>query len=1343
MAKGPRLSGQVAPLTEEEIAAAQEAEIAKIKAGLLDQANTAGTLGLEGQDTGPQDGPPIALPSETIAENLRDIQVTPQESQLAAQAQPEPSPEVQEQPQLQPMAQEVSQANQEKFALTPEQQLERENIRVPSVMEAAGVARDLSNLHEQVGDKNYSRFRQMVSINEEGNVDTTRKLGNEYVAPIPFDVPTLLTFDSSLEVSDPSFQEKLSEINKEAFEVEDINDRPLRVSTKGSPLKLNRANILLSDKVLGIGIKNPLFDPSKIELNEKGRVSNRSETNQQPFKIDARYIPTIAAVVEDMLVSTQRDTDAASANDMDQPPITMADMDSVDPTAAEVYREEAGKASLGRSLFQALRREKGYFAGEPTDTYMEDFKNTTPETFEAIADTMLDLYASIAPHMVTVTEGGYNLNTGESGARSYALSPEGYLQLQESRVRVPDFKAQFLTLKPYKGTIPFEGVLLKTETGAIPNPESKALAEAKVNTSNVTNVIDSRRGSIALMLGVHAYATAVKQPEGNLESANFTLNMMDMGSNRMNKITSIARAQDIKMQVAQSKIDSILSKSKLTIGDSIKLSQLEGEVQFRKNLKEKYKLGAPLEGGTNELQALYYQHANKNLETLSFIARNGDKPFYHTYVTQKGSTRLTTAQYLSFQNSHLMRNVIGSGAKVEIKPMRGGEIEDNFLWSASTIFFDGGGKVKETAVKNALFHIKNKTPRYQSVVKMGGRLKGYLNMFDKDSAVASLGQVTSTPQGIKGLEGLTGTLPQAMLDDKELMGFLTAIGESKDSHKHAIQYLDYLMAMSEYDQAMRDGTSFHTSVNGVEIDGISNGLSSFFVMLGQYDKLPRIGVTRAEGSEEVLGMWKDLPNALTIPEAYAGNIRKTLSETLRLNMGNEVSSLAMFDKSIMQQFGYTEADIPKLREILEVALKESNTSTFLKSPILTFPYGQETKNLIGSIYETIVGDPELYAEILGFFGEGGLPKGAKFLDTIRMQALRTTLGNDVMAFSRLSKEAVDLAGIYNQFLSIQNPAGGESMFVGKETRKTGRSTNFKATARVDRESGTQEVLAEDFKRRRAKAASNNNQEAVAKLDMLIQQTEKPRPMRVDEKESFLSPLASRRGITGGVAHGSVLPNIAQGIDGAAIVKTFSGPAWKALNKTANGDAWVLPVYDAVITDLRSMGKLTSVINNQWFNMTSESTILDEMVEGLNKKVKQGKQEFSKLAQKGGMINEQEHGALADHIINVLKYAKLDKGKKKIAEGIMENLYANYAEQGAQINSLRNYRTLYEAQLFLETEAFNRTAFELSGLAKKSKEGRAEVRKKVNADKEAYGHEVLQYSMDNIGIPKEAKTLLDS
>ena len=1328
MAKGPRLSGQVAPLTEEEKAAAQEAEIAKIKAGLLDQANTAGTLGLEGQDTGPQEGPPIALPSETIAEDLRNVQVTPQESQLATQVETEATPEATPQPQQTPIAQAVSQANQEKFGLTTEQQIERENIRAPSVMEAAGVARDLSNLHAQVGDGNYSRFRNMANV-------------AEFTHPVTMSVTDAIQFDPVLEVSDPGFQEGLEVLDKEAFEVEDKGQRPLRVNTQGAPLRLNRSNILLSNKVLGIGMKNPNFDPTAIKLNDKGKVANYEEANQQPFLLDRRYIPTVAAVIEDMLVKTQRDIEFESGANLDQPPLDI-EMDSVDPTAAEVYREQAGRAGLGRSLFQAIRREKAYLSGEPTDTYMDDFKNTTPETFEAIGDMFLDYYATLAPHMVTVTEGTYNTGTGEATQRSYALSPEGYIQLQESRVKVPDFKAKFLTMKPELGTIPFEGMLLKTETGVIPTPKSQPLVEAKINASQVTNVIDNRRGSLALMLGVHAYATAVKQPEANIESANFTLNAMDMGPARMNKIRSIYATQKLKRDIADEKIKEIDRKSELSVGDSIRRQQLEGEKLFREDLMKKYELGKPLdEAGTNELQALYYQHANKNLETLNFIARNGDAPFYHTFVTQKGSQRLTTAQYLSFQNSHLMRNVIGSGAKVEIKPLRGGEIEDNFLWSASTIFFGGGGKLKEAAISDALFNIKEKTPTYQNVVKLGGRLKEYLGMFDKEGAANSLKNLKTTPQGISGLNGLNGTLPQPMLQDKELMTFLEALSNSKDSHKHMIQHLDYMMAMADYDQAMKDGTSFHTSVNGVEIDGISNGLASFFVMLGQYDKLPRIGVTRAEGSEEVLGMWKDLPNALTVPEAYAGDIRETLAETLRLNMGNEVSSLAMFDANTMEEFGYSEQDIPKLRYILEIALKKENKATFLKAPILTFPYGQETKNLIGSIYETIVADPELYKEIESFFGD--LPTGARFLDRIRMQALKSTLGNDVMSFSNLAKAAVDFSSIYNRYMSVTNPAGGESMFVGKESKRTERTVDIKATSRRDKETGRAKPLIAALEKQKAKAEAAGDLESATKYSKLIKETKSPRPMEIAEKKSFLSPLTARRGISGGVAHGSVLPNIAQGLDGATVIKTFSGPAWNALSRTADGEPWVLPVYDAFITDLRSMGKMTSVINSQWFNMTSETTIIDEMVQGLDRNVKQGRKVFSKLAQEGGVIDEAEHGALVDHVVNMLTYAKLSEEERGQAQSLIQALTGEYVSGGIQTKQSRNYQNLYSAQLFLEQTVFGNTQRDITKLAQKSKEGRAEIRSKVKADKEGYGHEVLQYAMDDIGLDKSAMTLLDT
>lgn len=1323
MAKGPRVVGAKPELTAEEIEAARN--------DLINQARAAGTLGLEGQDVGPQDGPPIEMPSESIKEDLREISVegvTPQViSPITPEVTSEVTPEVTQEPESI-----LSKANQEKLALTPEQQRERENIRVPSVMEAAGVSRNRLNLREAVGNDNADRFLEME-----------QKL--EYTHPITMSVKDAIQIDPILEVSDSGFQESLAILDRDAFNVEDKSQRPMRVNIQGEPLRLNRGNILLSNKVLGIGIKNPKFDPLDIKLNEKGSQINYDSANQQPFIVDKNYVPTIAAIVEDMLVKKfEREGRYKAQNELDQPPVDI-EMDAVNPTASEVYSEGINKASFGRSAFQAIRRDKAYFSGEPTDSYVDDYKNTTQETFEAIHDILVDLYATIAPNMVTITKGIKDPTTGEYLARDISLTPEAYITLQESRIKVPDFKAKFLKIKPFDGTIPYEGQLLKTETGFQPRPDSANLEEALVNTSNVKSVIDTRRGDLALMLGVHALATVVSDQKGNVEPANFTLNAMDMGSQRMNKIRSIYTSQKVKRDVAQAKLDDLLNSPNPQLVEK-QIAELREQVKEYEYLMAKFKPDQPLKNDTNELQSLYYQHVNKNLETLSFIARNGSDPFYHTYVVQKGSTRFTTSQYLSFQNSHLKRNVIGSGAKVEIKPLAKSPEQDMFLWSVGTIFFKGGGKTQETVVKNTLFNIKERTPTYVNVVSLGNKLKQYLSSFDKSFAVENLVQVKSTPKGITGLEKLQGTLPQAMLEDKELMTFLEALSEGKDSHKHFIQTLDYMMALADYDQALQSGKSVHVSVNTVEMDGLSNGISNVFMGLGMYEKLPRIGVTRAEESESVLGFWKDLPGALTIEEAYEGDIRDTLRKTLELNMSNEVSSLAMFNKQTMNQFGYSETDIPKLRKILQSALKPENKTTFLKSPIITFPYGQETRNLIGSIYETIVSDPELERQIKDFFGESGIRQGALFLDTIRLQALRATLGDRVMAFSKLAKDSVDLSSIYNRYMSVQNPTGGQSMFVGKQTKRVGPTFDLKRTARRDKETGREKPLIEAMKRQQARAEAKGDLKEAERYKTLIKETESPRPLVVAKKKSFISPLAPRRGISGGVAHGSVLPNIAQGLDGATIIKIFSGPAWRAITQASGGEAFVLPVYDALITDLRSATKTLELVNKQWYNMTSNATFVDDMVEGLDRNLNVGRKQFAKLAAKGGRIDELEHGDLVDHVINTLRYGKFDSGDESIknrAKGLIATLTSSFDKNGIQTNDSRNYQNLYQAQLFIEENLYKNTLNDFKQLAKEAEEGRAEIRRLVKNDEAAYGHRVLQYTMDDIGIPTEAMRLLES
>ena len=152
MAKGPRVVGAAPELTQEEKDA--------VLKDMLEQARGAGSLGLEGQDTGPQEGPPIQLPVEAMEEDRRSVQVTPQQSQLATET-VDNKPPIQQQSPLQaseftPLQGEVDYSLSDKqrqfMELSPEDRAERENQRVQAFSEYNGILRDLSNVEESFSE---------------------------------------------------------------------------------------------------------------------------------------------------------------------------------------------------------------------------------------------------------------------------------------------------------------------------------------------------------------------------------------------------------------------------------------------------------------------------------------------------------------------------------------------------------------------------------------------------------------------------------------------------------------------------------------------------------------------------------------------------------------------------------------------------------------------------------------------------------------------------------------------------------------------------------------------------------------------------------------------------------------------------------------------------------------------------------------------------------------------------------------------------------------------------------------------------------------------------------------
>ena len=1184
---------------------------------------------------------------------------------------------------------------QEAQAVSPEEQAQleqRELERVPSPLEAAGVAEDLSNLAERVGQPAADRFRKMASF-------------SEYFSPVTTPVASTANFGGDFQPNTREYSESL-----EASGAQELAAKPegfVRMH-KDLPLQANRTNIITHEKGLGIGIKNPKFEATAVKLNEAGKVSNYTElANVQPTIIDPRAIPNIAATIEDHLFnqpSPEAQSDSEALLDMSNP-------------ANE--RPDNSPQALGRKLYQTVRRDRAYRNGEPTDSYLEDYKGMTPAAFEAVNHVLMDLYAKIAPNMVVEIPG----NWAEGKAKSYELSEEGRLILSKDRVSIPNFKADFLQTKPTDGAYQYENSLLKTATGVVPSPKSKALAEAKDNMSSVPVVIDKRRGDLILMLGVTAFGTS---PQAGLGEFNYAHNMVGIGQQTVAKIQAIAPR-------LMAERDQLVEKAAEATGS--RKESLLGEIAAKEEAIARFtETGTNPTSGTNSMRALFFQEANKPLQTLTTVVNQGDKPFYHSFVTQTGTQRLHTAQQGTFQQEHLMRQTVGSGIKYEIKPLGGTQVESNFLENVSVILFNGGKLTPDASVRNALGHIRNNSPVYKNAVAIGDKLKKYVGEFDRDKAKAALSGLEVTDRGLKGITGLSDLRPKAMIADVELTGFLEALSNQPKAHHNSIQVLDYLMALSDYEKARATGTTAHLSVMPVEIDGISNGLATLVLSLGLSDQQYRTGVLRAEGSEETLGLWKDIPASgdLSLDKEYSGDLRDTLDQMLKQNLDGEVSSLLMFDKQFQKEHGYTEEDIPDLRELIQMANQDK--ANFRKSPMLTFAYGQEAHNLIGSVYDTLTSNPALLAKAEAFPNGGGVAKAAAFLHGVRHQALEFALGPEVMELQQLLKEGVEFGQLYGKAITVGNPAGGDTSFVGKTTQFTGAEADLKTTKAVEPVSGSEAKLKESLLRRIDKAQRLGDTEQVFKLKEKLGNVATS-PMRVKEKRSVVTPLASRGAISGGQARGQVAPHMAQSLDGATVVQAFSGKSWK---KIADTSGFALPIFDAFMPDLGSMHVVREEVNNNWFNMASEAKIFKDFGDSVNEAAASGPSEFK--GRGNTPINEAEHGMLADHIVSLLTFKPFPDEAKELAKNLRSELLQHKDETGVVVNEARTYAALEQAQQLLRNLFYSDFKPRYAKLMSDSEAGRKKIIDKVRAGKKS-GQPILQYSTDDIGLSAEVLGLL--
>ncbi len=168
-----------------------------------------------------------------------------------------------------------------------------------------------------------------------------------------------------------------------------------------------------------------------------------------------------------------------------------------------------------------------------------------------------------------------------------------------------------------------------------------------------------------------------------------------------------------------------------------------------------------------------------------------------------------------------------------------------------------------------------------------------------------------------------------------------------------------MMLLADYDASLANNNKPFYTQSTFEMDGISNGLMSLEAMVGNRAAMFRGGVMRVQGEEKVLGVFSDIKDN----EGFEGDMRDLLGKRLELTLSGALPGLMVDDNKFQKDFGFTQEELPLVKSMLTQALHPDNKANFRKSPLLTFPYGQELQNLIGSVVETIIEDPVLKIKI--------------------------------------------------------------------------------------------------------------------------------------------------------------------------------------------------------------------------------------------------------------------------------------------------------------------------------------------------------------------------------------------
>ena len=685
------------------------------------------------------------------------------------------------------------------------------------------------------------------------------------------------------------------------------------------------------------------------------------------------------------------------------------------------------------------------------------------------------------------------------------------------------------------------------------------IEQAIQNFSQVRNVADPFRTKMAMAFSLDGLMNNAYVTQEHSVSAE----VLGVGKDRVETIEKIAKRYQVEM-------DSIIAEAEEAKrnGNEQQLDELRTKYQEVKTKRDLY-------SQEETKQAEFMNYANRQLEMVQDLAEHAGLVFSNTYSHQRGLDRINMQQTgMNVQAHKFIRGVLGSGTVYQIKPGSSSTIERAMLLSFAATLFEQGGLVPHKAVDAARDSISNPNERTQRLARVGGKIKAAFADFNVQASLEEVSQVQATPQGVMGMDRITTRVPAALKEDKDVADFLEEAATHPDEFLHI---LDSVVALNEYMDAKKNGTTFSTTYRPAEVDGISNGLSALLTYLGSQGMGPRVGLLYDYDEEEVLPF---------------GNVRDLYAENL-VSMTPQFID-ASENKTVFGKLTDTQKEA--LIDIMKLAVKDKDN--FLKPPMMTLPYGQELGSMGQYSVNTILTSPQIQELVDTHFQSTW--QASNLMHQLANKTLTATLGEDVMVFVKLMKEMGERSVVMNEPIVYKKPSGGLGTFIGSELNP-GSGEALKVSSYVKQPEAL--PSGQEFYKPSKKAVEASG----GKLRPAI---EKQRTML----EKIVTMAEGKRGQLGRKIPQVILPQSVINFDGATIAMLGSNAMMSKIAKKVGGVPYIVPIFDAIVTDLGSMIPAVEAINHIWMNTVHKHDLIGEIHKGSQRSDKVGLDKFKRAAQ---------------------------------------------------------------------------------------------------------------------------------